>query len=200
MPSGAPPSAGGVPRHAATCRVQRGAKAQPSAHGSVSDGEPGIGRSGTPRGWSSRGTDASSPVVYGCRGRGEQRPARGRLDDPAGVHDVHLVAQPGDDAEVVGDEDQRGPVPTTSSRSSSRICAWIVTSSAVVGSSAMSSRGSQASAMAIMHALAHAAGQLVRVALQPPVRVGDADAVEQLGGAVPGGLARAGRGAARGSR
>ena len=37
------------------------------------------------------------------------------------------------------------------SRSSSwRICAWIVTSSAVVGSSAMSSFGSQASAMAII--------------------------------------------------
>ena len=33
---------------------------------------------------------------------------------------------------------------------SSRICAWIVTSSAVVGSSAISTFGSQASAMAIM--------------------------------------------------
>jgi hypothetical protein len=33
---------------------------------------------------------------------------------------------------------------------SSRICFWIVTSSAVVGSSAMSSFGSQASAIAIM--------------------------------------------------
>ena len=34
--------------------------------------------------------------------------------------------------------------------SSSRICAWMVTSSAVVGSSAMSSDGWQASAIAIM--------------------------------------------------
>ena len=33
---------------------------------------------------------------------------------------------------------------------SSRICAWMVTSSAVVGSSAMISLGSQASAIAIM--------------------------------------------------
>ena len=33
---------------------------------------------------------------------------------------------------------------------SSRICFWMVTSSAVVGSSAISSFGSQASAMAIM--------------------------------------------------
>ena len=38
----------------------------------------------------------------------------------------------------------------TSSRSRSRICAWIVTSSAVVGSSAIRSFGLQASAIAIM--------------------------------------------------
>jgi hypothetical protein len=38
----------------------------------------------------------------------------------------------------------------TSSRSRSRICAWIVTSSAVVGSSAISSFGLQASAIAII--------------------------------------------------
>ena len=41
------------------------------------------------------------------------------------------------------------PVSSTSSLSSARIWAWIVTSSAVVGSSAISSRGSQASAIAI---------------------------------------------------
>ena len=41
------------------------------------------------------------------------------------------------------------PASATSSRSSSRIWAWIVTSSAVVGSSQMSSRGSQASAVAM---------------------------------------------------
>ena len=35
-------------------------------------------------------------------------------------------------------------------RSSSRICAWIVTSSAVVGSSAISRRGLQAIAIAII--------------------------------------------------
>ncbi len=37
-----------------------------------------------------------------------------------------------------------------SPRMSSRICAWMVTSSAVVGSSAISSSGSQASAIAII--------------------------------------------------
>ena len=42
------------------------------------------------------------------------------------------------------------PLAACSSRIRSRICAWMVTSSAVVGSSAISSCGSQASAMAIM--------------------------------------------------
>ena len=41
------------------------------------------------------------------------------------------------------------PSSRTSSRSSSMICAWTVVSRAVVGSSAMSSRGRQDSAMAI---------------------------------------------------
>ena len=42
------------------------------------------------------------------------------------------------------------PVSCWSVRIRSRICAWMVTSSAVVGSSAMSSSGSQASAIAII--------------------------------------------------
>lgn len=42
------------------------------------------------------------------------------------------------------------PVSRCSSRSRSRICAWVVTSRAVVGSSAMSRSGPQDSAMAIM--------------------------------------------------
>ncbi len=42
------------------------------------------------------------------------------------------------------------PRSAWSRRSRSRICAWMVTSSAVVGSSAIRSAGPQASAMAIM--------------------------------------------------
>ena len=52
------------------------------------------------------------------------------------------VASLGDDAEVVRDQhDRRRRARCCSSRISSRICAWIVTSSAVVGSSAISSSG-----------------------------------------------------------
>ena len=59
----------------------------------------------------------------------------------------------------------------------------MVTSSAVVGSSAMSSLGSQASAIGDHDALAHAAGELVRILPQPARRVGDADQLQQLHGA-----------------
>jgi hypothetical protein len=53
-----------------------------------------------------------------------------------------------------------------------------VTSSAVVGSSAMSSAGSLSEGHGDHHALPHAAGELVRVVVEAPVGVGDAHAVE----------------------
>ncbi len=81
----------------------------------------------------------------------EELVERSLLDDAAGVHDDHAVGDVGDDAEVVGDEDDPGAgLARAASRSSSRICAWIVTSSAVVGSSAISSFGEHDSAIAII--------------------------------------------------
>jgi len=53
----------------------------------------------------------------------------------------------------------------------------MVTSSAVVGSSAIISCGLQASAMAIHHALAHAAAHLVRVVVDALLGRRDADPV-----------------------
>ena len=64
--------------------------------------------------------------------------------------------------------------------SRSRICAWTVTSSAVVGSSAISTSGSRASDIAIIARCAHPAGEFVRVCVDPPGSVGDADRVEHL--------------------
>ena len=54
--------------------------------------------------------------------------------------------------------------------STSRTCAWIVTSSAVVGSSAMSSVGLVGDRHRDHRPLAHAAGELVRVLLAPAAR------------------------------
>ena len=55
-------------------------------------------------------------------------------------------------------------------RSRSRICAWTVTSSAVVGSSAISRRRAVGDRHRDHDALAHAAGELVRIGVEPPLR------------------------------
>ncbi len=60
----------------------------------------------------------------------------------------------------------------TSSRMRSRIWAWIVTSSAVVGSSAMSRIGLAGHRHRDHHSLAHAAGELVGIVLQPLLGAG----------------------------
>ena len=72
------------------------------------------------------------------------------------------------------------PSRSRSSIISSRICAWIVTSSAVVGSSATISLGSHASAIAIITRWRIPPGELVRVVLHPPPGLGDADELEHL--------------------
>ena len=99
---------------------------------------------------SSRGTDFMQAERIGMARLLEQRLDRGLLDLAAGIHDDDPLRRLGDDAEVVGDEDDRRAEPLFRSSMSRRICAWIVTSSAVVGSSASSSLGLHDSAMAII--------------------------------------------------
>ena len=66
------------------------------------------------------------------------------------------------------------------SLSSFRICACTVTSSAVVGSSAIKQVRLVRQRHGDHHALALAAGELMRIAAQPPRRIGNADLVEQF--------------------
>ena len=75
---------------------------------------------------------------------------RSTLHNAAGAHYGDALGQARDDAQIVRDEHQRHASRAIKVRNSARICAWMVTSSAVVGSSAMSSSGSQASAIAII--------------------------------------------------
>ena len=70
------------------------------------------------------------------------------------------------------------------SASRCRICAWMVTSSAVVGSSARISAGRAHQRHGDHHALAQAAGELVGILLEPARRGRDADAIEQVDGAL----------------
>jgi len=68
-----------------------------------------------------------------------------------------------------------------------RIWSWIVTSRAVVGSSASSSLGFRRQRDRDHGALAHAAGELVRIVIDARTRRGNADMVEQGDGALANG-------------
>ena len=72
------------------------------------------------------------------------------FDDLTGIHDDDMLDMSATTPRSWVMRMMDMPSLSLSSAISSRICAWIVTSRAVVGSSAMRSLGSQARAMAIM--------------------------------------------------
>ena len=132
---------------------QRGWKGQPdgTAHriGRIA-GQARTARSVTPgRRWSGRRRPGAR--VYGCGGSRSRAVGRALLDDAAGVHHRQPVGDGGQHREVVGDEDHRQP-PLGLDLAPAGASTWActITSSAVVGSSAISRRGSQARAMAII--------------------------------------------------
>ena len=86
----------------------------------------------------------------------------------------------GDDAEIVADQHHRHAASRGAIRAiSSRICAWMVASSAVVGSSAISRSGFAGQRHGDHDALVLPAGEFVRIGRQPPLGVGNADQIEQ---------------------
>ena len=130
---------------------QRGRKWQPCGGASSDGGDPGIGGSRCERGAVEPRDRAQQPPGVGMPRVVEDLVQRALLDDAARVHHQHAVGDLGDHAEVVGDQDDRqSRAPPAAARAARRICAWIVTSSAVVGSSAISSSGAQESAIAII--------------------------------------------------
>ena len=138
--------------HAAVASAQRLANRQPAGQSAGAGTVPGIdgSRSGTGRPSATCGFAREQGGGVGVRRLAEHLRDRAWLHDLARVHDGHLVAQVGDDAEVVADDDApTGPSSRTRARSRLRISACTVTSSAVVGSSAMSSCGEPVSASAM---------------------------------------------------
>ena len=88
--------------------AQRGANRQPGGGLRRSGGMPGMTSSVRRSAWMF-GKAPSSACVYGCRGVGEHPPDGALLGDPPRVHDQGLVARLGDHRQVVGDQDQRQP-------------------------------------------------------------------------------------------
>ena len=119
---------------------------------------------------SARRCAAPPPAACACRrdcGVPQHRSAAALLLDAPALHHRHAVGDVLDHADVVRDEEvATRRVSRCSSRSRFRICACTDTSSAEVGSSQTISRGSHRQRARDGDALALAAGELVRVALQ----------------------------------
>src|SRR4249920_737311 len=152
--AGSSPEPGGTrsgirSQQASSLHAHRGAKGHPLGSVRRSGGEPSIGRS-TPTSPSSRGIECSSPTVYGCLGfANSSRVGADSTTLPAYITATRLVIRATTPRSCVI-RMTAVPVSVVSLSRSSRTWAWIVTSSAVVGSSAISSLGSSARAIAIM--------------------------------------------------
>ena len=142
-------------------RIHLGAK-QPAGSAEQRRRMPPIGTSSR-SGRSRRSSDSRQCRWYGCCGRWNASTA-GADSTISPAYITCTVGQSRDDAEVVGDQQHRSPRLSCSERTS-RICAWTVTSSAVVGSSAITISGSLARAMAISP-VAASARELVRDAFR----------------------------------
>ena len=105
---------------------------------------------------------------------------RALLDHARRIHHVHAVGVARHDAEIVRDDHQRDAELARQLLHQLRICAWMVTSSAVVGSSAMISLGLQASPIAIITRWRMPPENWCGYWSSRRSRVGDADQPQQL--------------------
>ena len=118
--------------------------------------------------------------MYSCWGSPSTSAVGAGLDDAARRHDVHPVGAVGDHADVVADQEHAEPEPLLEVVDEVETCACTETSSAVVGSSATSSRGRAGERQRDDDPLVEAAGQLVRERVQRLVHVVDADEPQQV--------------------
>ena len=123
---------------------------------------------------------SSSDCVYGWWGFGEDGAGRARLDELAGLHDGHPVAQVGDDAEVVRDQEHRHVtlgLQVAEQVEHLGLHRDVERRGRLVGDDQVGVGRHRAGDQ---HALRHAARDLERVRVERALRVGDADPVEQL--------------------
>ena len=136
------------------------------------------------------GDRAQEPGGVGVAGRREQRLHRRALDDLPCVEHDDLIAGLGDDAEVVGDEEERRSelAPELGQeRQDLRLDRDVERGGRLVGDE---QAGTAGDGHRDHHALPHAARELVRVGEHAPLGVGDADLAEELDRARPRFLAR----------
>ena len=105
---------------------------------------------------------------------------RSLFDDLAGSHHIHSGAQCCNDPISWLTTRREVPVSFTILFRRWRIWTWTAASSAVVGSSAIMTRGSQARAMAMAAPLAHPPGKLEGILSHPKLRSADPRHIQQL--------------------
>ena len=161
---------------------QRGAKAQPLGRLSTTGGRPGDGgQFASPAAQFRHAGDQAFGVGMG--GRIEHRMGRTFLDDPACVHHRHAVAKLRDNAEIMGDEDDRQPPVTAEvaqQRQDLRLHGDIEGGCGFV-------RDDHVRLVRKRHgdadALTHPTGHLMRVIVDTGLGIGDAHVLQKLDGA-----------------
>src|SRR5581483_2300378 len=150
-PSARGSSGGASSRQRAKACAQRGANAQPAEIDAGSGGDPGICASGTLlRSAVVCGSDASSPFVYGCSGASKIRRTEPTSTTWPAYMTTTRCASLATTPRSWVIQTTVMPLSSCMRRTRAMICCWIVASSAVVGSSAISSRGERARAMPII--------------------------------------------------
>ena len=126
------------------------------------------------------------PLGVGVVVREEHGAQVGLFHDRPGVHHLHVIGRVRDDAEVVGDEDDRGAelfLQGLDDRQDLRLHGDIERGRRLVGDQQL---GVERHRHRDHGPLPHAAGELVRVVVHPAVRLRDPDQLEQLDGPGPG--------------
>ena len=147
---------------------------------------PAICRSTVP-GWLRAGTEASKPSAYGCSGAAMTASDGPRSTMRPRVHHGDLVGQPGHDRQVVGDPQHGGAILGADAlhlRQDLRLDGHVQRRGRLVGDDdiRLVEQGGRDG-----DALAHAAGELVRVGVEPLLRMGDAHAPQRVAGQGAGG-------------
>ena len=122
----------------------------------------------------------------GMAGRMEERAGVGGFDDAAGIHDLDAVTEPGDDAEIVRDEDHGHaelPLHLFDQLENLRLHGDVECGRGFVGDEEL---GLGDEGHRDHDALTHASGKLVRVEVDAFVGVVDADGFEGGEGALAG--------------
>ena len=179
----APPAMSGGRRRsgraAPAARREGAARRHVPAPTAATPGWPAAGAAAGAR--AAAGSSRAAPRCRGAGGRRRPRP-RARLDDAAGVHHQHPVGDLGHHAHVVGDEHDRravlAPQPPQQVEDL-RLHGDVERGRRLVGDQ---QRGVAGQRHGDHRALAHPAGELVRVAVDAPRGVGDADLAQQLHG------------------